>query len=117
MPSQASEVTIQVVNPAENTTVELYLDRKLIYQATPTKESLGVHGVLSEKAGSFDLSAPGSHVLIAKVPGSQIKAQLEWVANENKNTWVVVRYYPGRNEPSEPPFFIFSLQGEPFLLK
>lgn len=112
-----NRVWIQVVNPSENATVQLFLDRKLIYEATPSKASLGIHGVLSEVAGSFDLSARGRHVLVAKVSGSQTKAQLEWDANGTPYNWVVVRYYPGRQKSSEPPFFTFSLQHERFMLK
>lgn len=113
----AVNVSIQVVNSADNTPIRVSLDRKVIYEATATAAKRGVHGATSEVAGSFDISGPGPHILVAEVPGSPVKAQLEWVPAHTQSDWVVVRYYGGRPEPFEPPFFTLSLQRSKFMLK
>ena len=117
MPTQCASVSVQILNPDEHTAIRVFLDRKVIYEGMPTRASLGVHGVLSIVAGTFELSDKGRHVLVAEVPSGQTKAQFEWMPQNDPSPWVVIRYYPGRPEPGEPSFFTFSLQGEAYRLR
>lgn len=107
--AQGAGVSIQLVNPDQHANIRIFLDRKLIYEGEPERAGIPV------LAGTLELHGSGRHVLIAEVASGPAKAQLEWVPHAD--SWVVIRYYPGRAEPGEPAFFTFSLQGSAYKLK
>jgi len=92
-------------------------DRRLIYEAKPAASPTAKGQMLPSLAGTFTIAARGRHVLTAEVVGSNTKAQIEWDAGSAASPWVVVRYYPGRANPAEPPFFAFAFQRTAYKIK
>lgn len=109
LPAENSQVSIQIVNPDASTSIRVFLDRKLIHEGTPARSSLSPNPTIPAVAGTFALDSTVRHVLTAEAPATHTKAQLEWTPRLDGSAWVVIRYYPGRSEPGEPPFFTFYL--------
>lgn len=109
-PAQTATVSIQVVNPDVRTAVRVFLDGKVIFDGLPTASSLSNIATIPAVAGPFALVAGSRHSLIAEVPATNIKARLEWTPRLDGSAWVVIRYYPGRSDPGNPPFFTFAMQ-------
>jgi hypothetical protein len=112
----AAAVKIQIVNADAKATVRVLLDGKVVYEDIPQPSSNKNNGPLPALAGTFELDG-AKHTLIAEVPGTPVKAQLEWNQQHNPDGWLIVRYYPGRAVDTDPPFFTFSLRTGPTILK
>ena len=110
--AQTTNVSIQVVNPDVQTAVRVSLDGKVVFEGLPTPSSLSNIPTVPALIGPVALVAGSRHALIAEVPGSSARAQLEWTPRLDGSSWVVIHYYPGRGEPAVPPFFMFALQAE-----
>lgn len=115
--AQEAKVSMQVVNLAEGALVSVHLDRRLIYEGAPTKETLGVHGAMSVVVGSFDLRDGRRHVLVAEAPATGTKTQFEWSPQRDSSPWIVIRYHPGRPSSGDPPSFTIVLQEAAYKLK
>lgn len=115
--SQGTPISLQIVNPSEGALVRVFLDRKLVYEGAPTKETLGNHGVMSVVVGRYDLADGRRHVLIAEAPGANARAQFEWNPQRDTSPWVVIRYYPGQSLTKDSPSFIVALQEAAYKLK
>ncbi len=116
-PVQSESFSIQIMNPDQQTAVRVFLDRKLIFEGKPVPSNLIDNPSLPALAGTFGVDAQAKHVLIVEAPSTHTKAQLEWKPSVDASEWIVIHYYPGRDQPEEPPFFTFSLQETPYKLK
>lgn len=110
-PPEEANVSIQIVNPQAGTALRLRLDRSVIFEGVPTGATIADASTVPAVVGTFALAAGTKHVLVAEVPGTATKAQLEWTPRQGGSAWLVVRYDPGRQAPEAPPFFTFALQG------
>lgn len=115
--AQGTSVSLQIVNPSEGALVRVFLDRKLVYEGAPTKETLGNHGVMSVVVGRYDLADGRRHVLIAEAPGGHARTQFEWNPQRDASPWVVIRYHPGHALTKDDPSFIVALQEAAYKLK
>ena len=112
--SQDAAVSIQIVNPQAGTVLRLLLDRKVIFESATTGTRVANTSTAPAVVGTFALAAAAKHVLVAEVPGTATKAQLEWMPRRDGGTWVVVHYDPGRQAADAPPFFTFALQANSY---
>ena len=115
--AQGADVSIQIVNPDERTTIRVFLDRKLIYEGMPARSSDSNNPILPTLVGTFSLDVGKRHSLAADISSTHTKAQLEWTPEHDPSPWIVIRYYAGRSESHEPAFFAFSLQRVAYKLK
>ena len=117
LPAQSANVSIQIVNPDERIAIRVFLDRKLIYEGVPARSTLSNNPNLPAVVGPFAWDAVTRHVLVADIPSTSTKAQLQWTSRIDDSAWIVIHYYPGRSAPAEPAFFTFSLQGNSHTLR
>ena len=108
--AEVSTVNIQIIDPDAQSSIRIFLDQKLIYEGTPKQGSRDESGPLPIVVGKFELDSGVKHVVTAEALASLTKAQLEWTPQQDPNNWMVIRYYPGRSDRKEAPFFTFLLQ-------
>ena len=116
-PADYANVSVQIVNPDVQTAIRVSLDSKVIFDGLPSRSSLSNIPTAPSVAGPFVLATGSRHALVAEVPATNIKAQLQWSPRLDGGAWVVIHYYPGRSEPATPPFFTFSIQANSHKLR
>jgi hypothetical protein len=112
----ASTVSVELINPDAQSNIRIFLDRKLIYEGT-SKQGSQDAGPPPIVVGKFELDGGATHVIIAEALGSRTKAQLEWTPQRDPTAWISIRYYPGRGDEKEAPFFTFLLRDAATKLK
>lgn len=117
VPQAIESVSIQIFNPDLQTAVRVSLDGKPVFEGLPQASSLRHFPALPVSIGPLQLFAGRRHTLTAEVPGAATKASLEWEPRLDGAAWIVIRYYPGRGDAANPPFFTFALQPGPQKLR
>jgi hypothetical protein len=116
--AQAGGLSIQLVNPDLAITVQVWLDRRLVFQGRPVASATGDRAAVPIHIGSFTLDDEAKHSLVVEAASEpRVRSSFEWRGSLSSTPWVVVRFYPGRSQDREPAGFTFSLQAGPDALK
>lgn len=117
VPARAEYFSIQIVNPDAKTSVRVVLDGKVVFDTVPMRSSSHNGPTVPAVIGPFAFFRDNKHQLIAEVPATHTRAQLEWTPRLNRSPWVVIHFYPGRSDEGIPPFLMFALQAQAHKLR
>jgi hypothetical protein len=103
-------IHVQVRNPCPGALLRISLDGREI-DATRAAAPEGVSDSWPpvRTIGEYALESGARHRLLAEAPELHLRAELMWTPTRDEQ-WIVVRCYPGRDEPPEAPLLSFTLQ-------